>query len=153
MGETPDYEKYIGGFYSILLMIGYGRRAILGYGTYFTSRGFIGLGHGQRPSFDKFNLLMPQNLSQDENNRTIEELDQRKQVDVPKDNILRLDLKMPRLFRQGHLQIIQTTGEPTSFGRRYGKEELYTLYFGRKRPAEQLQDLLKAFNEEILTLL
>jgi len=135
------------------MMIGPGRKAILGYGTYFTSKRFIGLVQGQPPSFDKFHLFMSPILSQEQNNQIIGELDQRKLVDVPKENILRLELKMPRLFRQGHLQIIQTTGEPASFGRWYGKEELYTLYFGRKRPAEQLRDLLTAFNGEILTLL
>jgi len=31
--------------------------------------------------------------------------------------------------------------------------ELYMLYFGRKRPAEQLENLFRAFDPEALTLL
>ncbi len=155
MSAVQDYERYLGGFYSIQMMIGYGRRAIPGYGTYFTDRRFIGLGHAQRPSFDKLVPLIPQNLAKEVNDKIIDELDAKKQVDVSKDGIIRIELKMPRLLRQGHLQIFLITGEPVTMGlgHWYAKDELKMLYFGRKRPAEQLENLFRAFDPEALTLL
>jgi hypothetical protein len=156
MSALEDYERYLGGFYSIQMMIGYGRRAIPGYGTYFTDRRFIGLGHAQRPSFDKQVPLIPQNLAKDVNDKIIDELDTRKQVEVAKNGIIRVELKMPRLLRQGHLQIFLITGEPVTMGRDrwpHGSDELKMLYFGRERPAEQLENLFRAFDPEALTLL
>lgn len=133
-------EKYLGGFYSLQLGLGWGRNQTVGYGIYATNRRLFGVSH-VRPSFEGTMALIPQNLPDEDNNRIISELARLKQLEVGTDRVAKIDLEIPKgVFRTGHLEIILGTGERVD------------IRVGRKRPGEQLRDLLQIFAPNALTV-
>jgi hypothetical protein len=133
-------EKYLGGFYTIQMYVGWYKQAKPGVGIYITSKRLIGVLQS-RPSFDKQVDLMPQNLTQEQNDRILSELETRKSFDAANDRISRIELKIPPgLFRTGHLKISLTTGE------------IIEITVGRTSPGEHLRDLFQTFFPQALAL-
>jgi hypothetical protein len=136
----PD-ERYLGGFYSLRLSTGYGRGVRLGFGVYATNKRLFGIAQ-YKPSFTKTVPLIPSNLSREMNNLIIKEILQTKSFEIPADEILKIELKIPAgLFRGGHLQIHRIDGQ------------LLTINVGRKQPGEQLRNVLEAFDPQILAVM
>jgi hypothetical protein len=140
-------EKYLGGFYSLQMSTAergtalpgiQRKRVLLGFGLYVTSKRLFGVSQ-YRPSFDKKVGLMPQNLSPEENDKIIGELQATRLLEVGIDKIAKIELKIPPgLFRTGHLQISLVTGETKN------------IHVGRKQPGQQLRDLLVVFSPKVL---
>ena len=136
----PD-EKYLGGFYSLQMSIGYYKNARPGYGVYVTNKRLFGISQ-YCPSFDKRVALIPQNLPKDESDQMIREITQTKLLEVRIEDVAKIELKIPPgLFRTGHLQITRVTGDVAQ------------ITVGRKRPGEQLRALLQVFGPNVLTVL
>ncbi len=79
-------------------------------------------------------------LSPDDSARVIQELDQKKEFDLKKDQIAKIEIRSPGLLSTGRMVIISKAGEKTRITLRYR-----TVF-------ERLRDLMKAFYPEALTL-
>jgi hypothetical protein len=138
-----DGESFLGGFASGFLARGFTK---IGYGIYFTTLRVIGIdlgSHGggaiggQMAGFID-GQLMPQ-LQPEENARVINWLDGMKEFDMAKNQIQKIELKMPKAFGSGH--IIFTASN--------GKSEKISL---RHRTAyDRLSTLTKAFNPGLVS--
>jgi hypothetical protein len=137
-------EQFLGGFAGGFLAKG----GTIGYGLYATTNrlivvnvvkvgasSFLG---GPMAGFVK-GQLMP-TLSADESARVIAELDEKKELDIRKDQISRIELKSPGLFGFGHIIITAMPRQETKISLRH------------KVAFERLRDLMQAFYPAVLTL-
>jgi len=139
-----DGEEFVGGFAGGFLA----RGLCPGYGVYATTKRIIGVTLTSTParSFLGGALvglvqgeLMPK-LSSDDSARVIQELDQKKEFDLKKDQISKIEIKRPGLLSTGRMVIISKAGDKTRISLRY------------RIAFERLRDLMKAFYPEVVTL-
>ncbi len=133
-------EEFVGGFAGGFLARGY----IPGYGIYATSRRIIGVALTSTPARQLLGgalagfvqgELMPK-LSQDDSTKVIQELDQKKEFDLHKEQISQIEIKKPGLLSTGCMIITSKSGEKTRISLRY------------RVAFERLMDLMKAFYPE-----
>ncbi len=133
-------EQFLGGFKGGFL----GKGATVGYGLYATTRRLIGVNvvkvgarsflGGQMAGFVGGQLIPT--LSADEGARVIAELDEKKEFDVRRDQISRIELKSPGLFGFGHMIITAMPQQETP----------------HKEAFQRLKDLMQVFYPEVLAL-
>ncbi len=137
-------EEFLGGFAGGFLA----RAGVIGYGIYATTkrvfvvnlrktdpRHFLG---GAMAGFVQ-GQLMPK-LSTDESDRVIQELEGKKELDVDKGQIARIDLKSLGLFTKGDIVITPKTGEHIRV------KLLHKIAF------ERLRELIQVFYPEVLSV-
>ncbi len=137
-------EKFVGGFAGGFLA----RGTLPGYGIYATteriigvdvkrvgSRSFLG---GAMAGFVEGQLLPK--LSVEESGRVIRELDEKKEFDLRRDQISRIEIKSPGLLTGGHMLISPRMGE---------KVKVRLLH---KVAFERLRDLTQVFYPEAVSL-
>ncbi len=139
-----DDERFLGGFAGGFL----GKGATVGYGLYATTRRLIGVNvvkvgarsflGGQMAGFVKGQLIPT--LSADESASVIAELDEKKEFDVRKDQISRIELKSPGLLGSGHMVITAMPRQETKISLRH------------KEAFQRLKDLMQVFYPEVLAL-
>ena len=115
-------EMFLGGFASGFLAKGFH----IGYGLYFTTNRVIGidvgsggggaLGGTMAGFID--GQLMP-NVSQEESDKVIGQLEGMKEFDMMKDQISRIEIKKPGLFGSGHVTITPSNGKPVKISLRH----------------------------------
>ncbi len=139
-----DGEEFVGGFAGGFLA----RQYVPGYGVYATTRRIIGVALTSTPARQLLGgalagfvqgQLMPK-LSRDDSNRVIEELDQKKEFALHKDEISQIEIKKPGLLSTGRMTITSKGGEKTHISLQY------------RVAFERLRDLMKAFYPEVLRL-
>ncbi len=79
-------------------------------------------------------------LSPDDSNRVIQELDQKKEFALHKDEISQIEIKKPGLLSTGRMIITSKAGEKTHISLRY------------RVAFERLRDLMRAFYPEVVKL-
>jgi len=127
-----DGESFIGGFAGGFLAKGFH----IGYGLYFTDRRLIGIDLGKNRggalggTIAGFidGQLMPK-LSQEESDRVIAQLEQIKDFDLTKDQILGIELRKPGLLGSGQILITAAGGNAIkiSLKHRTAYDRLVTL--------------------------
>ncbi|HYS01600.1 MAG TPA: hypothetical protein VET82_04545 [Candidatus Eisenbacteria bacterium] len=137
-------EAFVGGFAGGFLA----RGASTGYGIYATTRRIIGVNvvkvgarsflGGAMAGLVKGELLPK--LTPAESAAVVTELDAKKDFDVSKDQVSRIELKGPGLFGSGHLVISTLAGEETR------------IRLVHKVAFERLRDLMQVFDPDVLTL-
>ena len=139
-----DGEEFVGGFAGGFLARGY----IPGYGIYATSRRIIGVALTSTPARQFLGgalagfvqgELMPK-LSQGDSAKVIQELDQKKEFDLPKEQISQIEIKKPGLLSTGAMIITSKAGEKTKISLRY------------RVAFDRLRELMKAFYPEVVRL-
>ncbi len=137
-------EEFIGGFAGGFLAKG----ASTGYGIYATTRRIIGVNVvkvGTRPFLGGGMAglvkgeLLPK-LAPAESAGVIAELDEKKDFDIRKDQVSRIELKGPGLFGSGHLVISTMAGEEARI------RLLHKVAF------ERMRDVMRVFDPDVLTL-
>jgi len=140
-----DDEEFVGGFAGGFLA----RQYIPGYGVYATTRRVIGVALTSTPARQFLGgalagfvqgELMPK-LSPDDSNRIIQELDQKKEFALHKDEISQIEIKKPGLLSTGRMIITSKAGEKTHISHRY------------RVAFERLRDLMKTFYPEVVRLI
>ena len=140
-----DDEEFVGGFAGGFLA----RQYIPGYGVYATTRRVIGVALTSTPARQFLGgalagfvqgELMPK-LSPDDSNRIIQELDQKKEFALHKEEISQIEIKKPRLLSTGRMIITSKAGEKTHISLRY------------RVAFERLRDLMKTFYPEVVRLI
>ncbi len=134
-------EQFIGGFGSGFLARGF----TPGYGIYVTNLRLFGvrdlpIASGGHLAGLVDGELMPK-LSPEENIKIIEGLDTKKEFEVTKDQISRIELKKPGMLSTGgHIAITQKTGEEVKISIRH------------RIGYERLRDVMQVFYPEALNL-
>jgi hypothetical protein len=118
-----------------------------GYGLYCTSRRVIGVKN--RKAGAGFLLgaavggaiggLVAQKMSRDEALQRIHELDEKKDFDLGKAMITRIELKKPGMIVGGHVIFVPKSGEPIK------------IKVGAKQDFEAIRDLMKRFYPQVLS--
>jgi len=134
-------EEYLGGFTSGNMI----RGRLRGYGLYATTVRVIGV--KSRKAAAGFMLgaalggaigyAVGQKLSKDEGVKMIHELDEKKDFDMAKTDISRIEMKKPRWYRQGHILFAPKYGEPIK------------VKVGHKRDFAKLNELMQRFSPEV----
>lgn len=133
-------EIYLGGIASGDLKKGLGR----GYGIYVTSKRIIGLKKRKLGFLGAITTGVVSSAvggvtSVEESRKAIEELDkERKDIEIPREEVAYIELKKPTFFKRGHLLIRMASGE-----------EIKIMILGKKA-FEPLKGLMKAFKPEVL---
>ncbi len=135
-----DGEQFLGGFGSGFLA----RGLIAGYGVYATNLRLFGVRDPTPVSGGHLaglvdGELMPK-LSSEENVKVIEVLDAKKEFDVGKDQISRIELKHVGLLGTGHIAIFPKNGGELKISIRH------------RIGFERLRDVMQAFYPEALSL-
>ncbi len=134
----------MGGFAGGFLARGY----FPGYGVYATNKRIIGVTLTATPARSFLGgsfaglvqgQLMPK-LPPDDSARVIQELDQKKEFDLKKDQISQIEIRKPGMLSTGRMVIISKAGEKTKISLRY------------RIAFERLRDLMKAFYPEVVTI-
>ena len=115
-------EMFLGGFASGFLARGFH----IGYGLYFTTNRVIGidLGSGGGGALGGTmagfidGQLMP-NVSPEESDKVIGQLEGMKEFDILKDQISRIEIKKPGLFGSGHITITPSNGKAVKISLRH----------------------------------
>ena len=140
-----ESEEFVGGFAGGFLARGY----FPGYGIYATTRRIIGVTLTATPARAFLGgamagfvqgQLMPK-LSADDSAKVIQELDQKKEFDMRKEQISQIEIKKPGLLSTGRMIIVSKAGEKTKISLRY------------RIAFERLRDLMKAFYPEAVRLI
>ncbi len=137
-------EDYIGGFTSGNMI----RGRMRGYGLYATTVRVIGV--KSRKAAAGFLLgaalggavgyAVGQKLSRDEGAKMILDLDQKKDFDMQRTGISKIEMKKPRWYRNGHILFVPKYGEAVK------------VKVGHKRDFAKLQDLMQKFSAETVTV-
>ncbi len=137
-------ELYLGGFESGRLKKGW----VAGYGIYATDKRIIGV--KSRKALGKALLgaavggtigaYVGMKLSKDQSVKMIQELEERKDTEVAKENVSSLELKKPSIWRRGHIVITPLTGEAVK------------ITIAQKKDYEQLLELMKSFHPTAVTV-
>ncbi len=139
-----EEEEYVGGLESGRLKKGWAA----GYGVNVTNRRIIGA--KSRKALGKAlasamlggvaGAYVGMKLSRDENAKMIQELEAKKDFEISKTNVSRIELKKPTFVSRGHIIIASTTGEQTN------------IIIADKKDYERLLTLMKAFYPEVVTV-
>ncbi len=136
-------EEFVGGFGGGFLS----RGRLPGYGIYATTKRIIGVNVRKigRPFLGGgmaglVNGQLTPKLSFDESARVIQELDEKKEFEIAKDEISRIEIKGPGPISQGHIIIFPRTGDEAKVG------ILHKVGFQR------LRELMQVFYPEALIL-
>jgi len=137
-------EQFLGGFAGGFLAKG----GTVGYGLYATTKRLIGVNvvkvgarsflGGQMAGFVNGQLIPT--VSADESAKVIAELDAKKDFDVRKDQVSRIELKSPGLLGLGQMTITTQLRQETKIGLRH------------KEAYQRLRDLMQVFYPEVLAL-
>jgi len=137
-------EEYLGGFTSGNLI----RGRLRGYGLYATTVRVIGV--KSRKSAAGFMLgaalggavgyAVAQKLSKDEGVKMIHDLDEKKDFDMVKTDISRIELRKPRWYRTGHIL----------FTPKYG--DAVKVKVGHKRDFAKLNELMQRFSPTVIAI-
>lgn len=135
-----DGEQFLGGFGSGFLARGF----VAGYGIYATNLRIFGVRDPAMVSGGHLaglveGQLMPK-LSPEENVTVIEGLDAKKEFDVAKDQISRIEIKHVGLLGTGHIAIIPKNGGEVKISIRH------------RVGFERLREVMQVFYPEVLTL-
>ncbi len=139
MDPSFQVEKYLGGFDSIQL----GKGLSAGYGIYASNHRLFGL-RRRSPAIpleigQTIRDSSPENLTSSQSSQIIHELELRKDFEIPRDQILRLEMKKPPgIFRMGHLIIKLSSGEEVK------------VKIGKNKEYELLKTLMRIFDPEVL---
>lgn len=138
-------EQYLGGLESGRMKKGF----VAGYGIYATNlriigvktrkalaKGLVGAAIGRVAG-----AYIGMKLSTDQSVKMIQELEERKDFEVSKQNASRVELKKPSIWRRGHIVITQVTGEAIKV--------LIVL----KKDFQRLVELMRAFSPEVVTVI
>lgn len=79
-------------------------------------------------------------LSRDENAKMIQELEAKKDFEISKGNVSRIELKKPTFVSRGHIVIAPTTGEDTK------------ILIADKKDYERVVTLMQAFYLDVVTV-
>ena len=138
-------EDYLGGFTSGNMV----RGRIRGYGLYFTTTRVIGVKRRGRALAGALvgsaiggaiGAMVGQKLSRDEGAKMIQDLDAKKDFDLQKTDLQRIELKKPKWYKGGHVL----------FGPKYG--DMIKVKVGTKRDFNNLKDLIGRFYPEAMSL-
>ena len=138
-------EQYLGGLESGRMKKGF----VAGYGIYATNLRIIGV--KSRRALAKglvgaaiggvAGAYIGMKLSTDQSVKMIQELEERKDFEVSKQNVSRVELKKPSIWRRGHIVITQVTGEAIK------------VLIVQKKDFQRLVELMRAFSPEIVTVI
>lgn len=138
-------EEYLGGFTSGNMI----RGRMRGYGLYATTVRVIGV--KSRKAAAGFLLgaalggavgyAVGQKLSRDDGAKMIHDLDQKKDFEMQRTDISRIEMKKPRWYRNGHILFVPKYGEAVK------------VKVGHKRDFASLQDLMQKFGAETVTII
>ena len=137
-----EAEMFLGGFASGMLANGFH----VGYGLCFTTARVFGIDQKQwergalSSTMTGFidGQLMP-NVSSEESDKLIRQLEGVKEFDMLKEQIRRIEIEKPHLFRNGHITITPSDGEPVKFTLRH--REAY----------DRIMQLTRAFGPELVS--
>ena len=139
-------EQYLGGLESGQMKK---TGSIAGYGVYATNLRIIGV--KSRRGLAKALIgaavggfagaYIGARLSTDQSVKMIQELEERKDFEVAKQNVSRVELKKPSIWRRGHIVISQVTGEAIK------------VMIVQKKDFEKLVELMRAFSPELVTVI
>ncbi len=143
--QAMEVEVYLGGFSSPHLIRGMMR----GYEIHITNHRIIGvknrkagagwlLGAG---AIGAVGGAIAEKMASEQAGNGLEELEEKKDFDIPKGEIFLIEVKKPSMIRTGHLLLTPTSGEPVK------------LKIGDKRAYEQTIGLMRRFYPEALRLL
>jgi hypothetical protein len=135
-------EEYLGGFSSPHLVRGMMR----GYELHATSKRLIGVknrkaGGGWMLGVGVGGVIggaVAGRVTSDQSAKTIQELDQKKDFSVLKDQISRIEVKKPGTFTRGHIVVSLRSGDPVE------------VKIAEKRAYEQTMHLIQKFYPEAL---
>jgi len=144
LGQVQD-EEYLGGLSSGRMLKAGG---IAGYGIYATTKRLIGVKSRRAllkqlagaPIGGMVGAALGARLSRDESARVISDLEQKKDFEVPRGNISRIELKKPSFVHRGHLLINTISGEPVK------------ILLADKGDFERLVQLMQAFRSDVVTV-
>jgi len=138
-------EQYLGGLESGRMKKGF----VAGYGIYATNlriigvktrkalaKGLVGAAIGRVAG-----AYIGMKLSTDQSVKMIQELEERKDFEVSKQNASRVELKKPSIWRRGHIVITQVTAEAIK------------VLIVQKKDFQQLVELMRAFSPEVVTVI
>jgi len=138
-------EQYLGGLESGRMKKGF----VAGYGIYATNLRIIGV--KSRRALAKglvgaaiggvAGAYIGMKLSTDQSVKMIQELEERKDFEVSKQNASRVELKKPSIWRRGHIVITQVTGEAIK------------VLIVQKKDFQRLVELMRAFSPEVVTVI
>src|SRR6266849_1803254 len=80
-------------------------------------------------------------LSTDQSVKMIQELEERKDFEVAKQNVSRVELKKPSIWRRGHIIVSRVAGEAIK------------VMIVQKKDFEKLVELMRAFSPELVTVI
>ena len=139
-----DEEQYLGGLSSFAL----GKKGgINGYGIYATNKRIIGV-KSWKDTLKGIAGFIPliviaayeQRVKKEQNTEILERLEEKKDFEISKEQISRLELAIPRFFQTGKLVITPKSGKTTC------------IYVSDKKIAKNVRDLMQAFFPEVLTV-
>jgi len=138
-------EQYLGGLESGRMKKGF----VAGYGIYATNLRIIGV--KSRKALAKglvgaaiggvAGAYIGMKLSTDQSVKMIQELEERKDFEVSKQNVSRVELKKPSIWRRGHIVITQVTAEAIK------------VLIVQKKDFQRLVELMRAFSPEVVTVI
>ena len=121
---------------------------IAGYGVYATSRRIIGV-KSRRALFKQLagaplgglvGAALGARLSRDESVRLISELEQKKDLEIERNDISGIELKKPSFTHRGHLVISTFSGDPVK------------ILLADKKDYEKIVVLMQAFRADLVTM-
>lgn len=132
-----DDELYLGGFTSANLTKGIMR----GYGIYATNKRIIGVKSRGGVLAGALvggviGLALQKKLTDDKSAKMIQELDEKKDFEIGKDQIAQIEVKKGGLMKNGQLMIVPKSGEPIKI-KVYGNNEF-----------SMTRDLMQSFSPE-----
>ncbi len=144
MSQSSE-EEYIGGLESGRMLRAGG---IAGYGIYATTRRLIGVKSRKAlfkqmagaPLGGLITAVAGARLSRDESARVISELEEKKDLEVQRDDISGLELKKPSFTSRGHMVIETVSGDPVK------------ILFADKGDFQKVVTLMQAFRPEVVNM-
>lgn len=133
-------EVYLGGFSSGSLKKG----RMAGYGIYATNWRIIGIKARKKLAGvlvgaalgGAAGALIGQSLSRDQGAKMIQDLEEKKDFEVKKENLSRVELKKPTWWHRGHVLVTPINAEPVK------------IMIGSKKEFENLKSLMVQFAPE-----
>jgi DNA-binding Lrp family transcriptional regulator len=138
-------EEYVGGIASGRMLRAGG---IAGYGIYVTTRRIIGAksrkalwkGLAGAALGGVTGAFVGSKLSRDQNAQMIDEIEQKKDFEVVKENISGVEMKKPSFVHRGHLVISTTTGDPVK------------IIIAEGGDYKRLLELMQSFRPDVLNI-
>ena len=121
---------------------------IAGYGVYVTTKRIIGV-KSRRALFKQLagatlggmvGAALGARLSRDDSIRVISELEQKKDLEVLKENISGIELRKPTFVHRGHIAVSTLSGDPVK------------VIIADKGDYQRLEALMRAFRPDVVTV-